>query len=73
MGPCHVHETNVHRHCSCPHPQGVVKQMMLMHNSETYRQLLLQTRLQGESEDAATVRWRQMAVSGALGEARSGW
>ncbi|PRW57357.1 Hydroxyproline-rich glyco family [Chlorella sorokiniana] len=40
---------------------AVVKQLMLMHNAETYRQLLLRTRLPGESEDAATARWRQAA------------
>lgn len=46
--------------------QAIVKQLSLVHNAETYRQMLLRTRLPGETEDAATTRWRQAAVSGAV-------
>lgn len=37
-----------------------------MHNAETYRQMLLRTRLPGETEDTAAARWRQAAVSRAV-------
>lgn len=45
---------------------AIVKQLSLMHNAETYRQMLLRTRLPGETEDTAAARWRQAALASGI-------